>query len=157
MLNDHIHLFSHCCCPEQPKRWPCHWLTDWLTHNTFFCIQRSTLETCVICRHLIRVAKMCQPCRLVSANCSRLVLIFGKSCFVVNWEMLKIVRLWVNKLVGAFFLRFLQLWTYLTTYLCTSLRKDHWGAVLETSGLADIWSEWWSPFPDLLKTKIDLS
>ena len=41
----HKRLFS---CPEQLNRWPCHSLTDWLTHSlTFtFAMQRIILETC---------------------------------------------------------------------------------------------------------------
>ena len=41
----HKRLFS---CPEQLNRWPCHSLTDWLTHSlTFtFAMQRVILETC---------------------------------------------------------------------------------------------------------------
>ena len=36
-------------CPEQFNRWPCHSVTDWLTHSLrtlLIVIQRATLETC---------------------------------------------------------------------------------------------------------------
>ena len=43
-----IWVFS---CPQQLNRWPCHWLTDslthWLSHSTFtFDIKRATQDTC---------------------------------------------------------------------------------------------------------------